>query len=93
MNNVVTSWVLDGNSIPVVWIRYNPHAYRIDGILAKMPTKERHRQLLELLNKISFENSPAVRIFYMFYDTENGSPLILSDPEYHPVVKTWVVET
>jgi hypothetical protein len=93
MNNVMTSWVIDGNSVPVAWIRYNPHAYRVDGVLAKMPTKERHSQLMELLNEISFENSKGVRVFYMFYDTENGTPVVLSDPDYHPTVKTWVVDT
>ena len=58
-----------------------------------MPTTERHSQLMELLNEISFENSQGVRVFYMFYDTENGTPVVLSDPDYHPTVKTWVVDT
>lgn len=91
MNNVVTSWILNGNSAPIAWIRYNPHAYRNNGILAKTPTKERHFQLLKLLNEISFQNSQGVRVFYMFYDTEDGVPSILSDPDYNPVVKEWVV--
>jgi hypothetical protein len=90
MNNVMTSWVIDGNSAPVVWIRYNPHAYRNNGILVKMSTQERHAQLLKLLDEISFDNSPAVRIFYMFYDIEDGTPSVLSDPDYHPEVKSWV---
>ena len=91
MNNVVTSWILEGNSTPVVWIRYNPHAYRIDGVLAKMPTKERHRKLVEFINQISFEGEPDVRIYYLFYDIDGGIPIVLSDPDFHPTVKTWVV--
>jgi len=91
MNNVVTSWILEGNSTPVVWIRYNPHAYRIDGVLAKMPTKERHRKLVEFINQISFEGEPDVRIYYLFYDIDGGIPVVLSDPDFHPTVKTWVV--
>jgi hypothetical protein len=90
MNNVITSWILAGNSAPVVWIRYNPHAYRVDGVLVKTPTKERHHRLLEFLNGISFENSAPIRVFYMFYDMENGKPAVLSDPEYHPGVESWV---
>jgi len=90
MNNVISSWVIDGSSAPVVWIRYNPHAYRINGTLVRTPTKERHEKLIKFLNEISFENVPDVRVVYMFYDMEDGAPAVISDSEYHPIVRTWV---
>lgn len=90
MNNVVTSWMLEGSDTPVVWIRYNPHTYKIDGKKQTMTHEERQKQLLNFLDDIEFDNQPQVRVYYMFYDTDGGVPRVLDDPEYQETVKSWV---
>jgi len=91
MNNVVTSWMIEGSDTPVVWIRYNPHGFKVNGVKKKMTQEERQKKLIDLLNAIEFENQPQVRVYYMFYDIDNGIPCVLSDPEYQETVKSWVV--
>jgi hypothetical protein len=91
MNNVVTSWLLEGSDTPVVWIRYNPHAFKVDGVTTRTLQESRQKSLIELLNSLEFDNQPQVRVYYMFYDTQNGKPCVLDDPEYHESVKSWVI--
>ena len=91
MNNVVTSWLLEGSDTPVVWIRYNPHAYKINGNKQTTNQDDRHKQLLVFLDALEFVNQPQVRVYYMFYDTQDGKPCVLDDPEYQETVKSWVV--
>jgi hypothetical protein len=91
MNNVVTSWLLKGSDTPVVWIRYNPHAYKINKNKQNMTQEDRQKQLLDFLNALEFVNQPQVRVYYMFYDTQDGKPCVLDDPEYQETVKSWIV--
>ena len=91
MNNVVTSWLLEGSDTPVVWIRYNPHAYKINGNKQITTQEDRHKQLLDFLDTLDFVDQPQVRVYYMFYDTQDGKPCVLDDPEYQETVKYWVV--
>jgi hypothetical protein len=92
MNNVVTSWLLGGaGDAPIVWIRYNPHGYKVNGATKKTSQDFRQKYLLDFLNALEFENHPQIRIYYMFYDTSDGIPCVLSDPEYQETVKSWVV--
>ena len=90
MNNVVTSWLLEGSETPVVWIRYNPHAYTVNGLKQKTLKVDRQKKLIDFVNTLDFENEPSVRVYYMFYDTVDGIPCVLDDPEYQESVKSWV---
>ena len=93
MNNIVSAWCLGGNSIPVVFIRYNPHAFKVDGITKRTTIGERHKKLTELLNHIkTMEPVKEVQVYYMFYDTEKGVPTVMADPDYYDEVKPWFAE-
>jgi len=94
MNNIVASWRLGGNSMPIIFIRYNPHAFKIDGETKRTTMTERHKKLTELLDRLrTTEPKRDVQIFYMFYDIELGSPKVLSDPEYYVEIKQWFAES
>jgi hypothetical protein len=80
--------MLEGSDTPVVWIRFNPHTYKIDSKKQKTTQEDRQKKLLELLNTLEFENQTQVRVYY---DTVDGKPCILDDPEYQETVKSWVV--
>ena len=47
MTRIVESLMLEGNSLPVLFVRYNPHAFRIDGVPQKVLKKDREKQLVE----------------------------------------------
>lgn len=94
MNNIVSAWCLSGNSVPVIFIRYNPHGFKVDGKTKRTQMAERHRKLIQLLDRIkTMEPVSDVQVFYMFYDCEAEIPTVLSDPDYHDAVKPWFAES
>ena len=94
MARSLESLACEGNTMPIVFIRYNPHAYQLGD--RPGPTKDRvtrEQALIDLLTGPSLldENSP-LKIVYMFYDCDkmtDGSlrPRIHSDPEYNELMK------
>lgn len=93
MNNVVSSFRLGGVETPLVFIRYNPHAFKVDGRTRRTTMVERHQKLVELLERLKMqEPGRDVQVCYMFYDVNEGVPDALSDPEYYDTVKEWFVE-
>lgn len=90
MNNIVSSWRLDGNMGPVVFVRYNPHGFKVDSKTKQTRATERHAKLMDLMNRLkTMEPDKDVQMFYMFYTTKNGLPIVLEDPEYHDEIKPW----
>lgn len=78
-----------------VWLRYNPHAFTIDGKTKKTTKKDREITLANLLK--TFEPTQPMEIVYMFYsvvseeEARNGViPEILNDPEYPITLKDCV---
>jgi len=93
MNNIVSSWRLDGISMPVVFVRYNPHGFKIDAKTKHTRTVDRHKKLIDLMNRLgTTEPHKDVQVFYMFYTIEAGSPTVLEDPDYYEEVKPWFAE-
>jgi DNA-directed RNA polymerase subunit RPC12/RpoP len=90
MNNIVSSWRLEGNMGPVVFVRYNPHGYKVDAKTKRTQTTERHKKLVDLVDRIkTMEPEKDVQVFYMFYTTESALPVVLEDPEYYDEIKPW----
>jgi hypothetical protein len=72
----------------ILFARYNPDAFRVDGVLQKVPTKVRIKRLLEFLR--SYKPTKPLEIAYLFYDTIDGNPAIFQDPEYDANMKSLV---
>ena len=90
MNNIVSSLRLGGDETPVVFIRYNPHSFKVDGATKRTARAERYTKVCELLDKIKVtEHGEHIHVFYMFYDTVSELPVVLTDPEYFDAVKEW----
>ena len=62
------------------WIRYNPHARRIDGVLRKTPTKQRLKRLVEVIE------GGTEFVEYLYYDEEEGVPTPLLRESYVAMV-------
>ena len=71
-----------GDSVPrVLWLRYNPHAYRVDGDLVSIPKVEREDWLVAFLRDAVLDEPLAIA--YAFYDSADGQLEVLDNPEYH----------
>lgn len=90
MNEVYASLLVEGNTLPLVFIRYNPHSFKINGQTTKVTDKERHTSLLNTLNIVAEMEADLkpLSVIYLFYDCDvNNCPTILSDPEYDENIK------
>ena len=95
MSRILESLRLDGNTMRVVFVRYNPHDFTVDGAAPRgRSARYRHRQLTALLLELQTEaeaelNAPSsrvadVRVFYMFYDavsdaTGRATPVVFDE--------------
>ena len=83
MAKVMTSLTIEaGDSVPrVLWLRYNPHSYRVDGDLVSIPKVEREEWLVAFLRDAVLDEPLAIA--YAFYDSAEGQLEVLDNPEYH----------
>jgi hypothetical protein len=89
MYYVYKSLMMNINIIPIVFIRYNPHGYKINGMTKRTTLEERHEKLIETIKYALTLNDNA--IIYLFYNMDNQhKPIILSDPSYDESTKLLV---
>ena len=84
MSHVMESVAVEFNCTDVprlYWLRYNPNAWRVDGELRKVPKSTREAGLVRWLQGI--EISHPVSIGYAFYDTDMGTPNVLTNPHFN----------
>ena len=76
MTQVNEALALEGNTLPIVWIRWNPDACRVNGVKMRIPQKERGAQLVRFLHALTSSSVAllpgSVSIFYLFYDRDDG---------------------
>ena len=96
MTDVYASLLVGGNERPVVWVRYNPDSFRIDGISKKITTKARLETLSQCIQ--TYVPRGPFEIAYMFYSsltkqqTEGLRPVIMDDREYAECMKPFVTK-
>lgn len=86
MARVSETLALEGNTLPIYWLRYNPGGYKVDGVRRKRGREARERALLEHIDAVDF--SKPFWVHYMFYDVVRDSLRVTLDPEYHD----WIAE-
>ena len=85
MVKIMEALALDGNTIPVVFIRYNPHGFSVDGDKVQRLQVEREKRLINLLtNKDEdvWNSSNMCTIQYMFYDIDACETKITKSDDY-----------
>lgn len=91
MMNLYEACMLDGNTQPLGFLRYNPDSYKVDGVSVKKQQKERERILLETIASWAPGQQSTMSIMYMFYDvtTVDGVsvPVIWADPAFDDNLK------
>lgn len=71
--------------LPKLFIRYNPHGYKVDGVTTRKLKRDREEALIAFLRDLpaADEDTPPLEVQYMFYDTQDGKPTVTSDPDYN----------
>jgi hypothetical protein len=90
MASVHETTVLHSDPQPVVFVRYNPDAYRVDGALQKIPKKDRMARLLQFLREIEVQPGAVyLQIYYLYYDRSecNDLPDVCYDEGFFPALK------
>lgn len=86
MAHVMEALALDGNTLPILWIRYNPNAFRIAGKLQKVLQRDREEALYEKI--VNWVPSRPMELAYMYYDIGNTGELeVFGDPSYDSYFK------
>jgi len=90
MADVHLSLTLEENTLPVLFLRYNPNSFRVDRKVCRPSKYVREKRLVEFLKTVRFDQPFAVT--YMFYDSEDGLPCVLDDPAYDQSFKQMLGE-
>jgi len=83
----------NGQTLPIVWIRFNPDVYYIDGVKQTTSNTERFDKVIELMDHmIKHQNElKPMNIIYLFYDQTDYEPNILYDKEYPEHIKENII--
>ena len=87
MSKVMESLTISGNELPILWIRYNPDAYRVNGELKKIGKSIREKKLIQHIKSLDLTGK-SLQIEYAYYDEvhKNGVsiPEVIFHEDYHP---------
>ena len=96
MADIAASLRIEGNTMRIVFLRYNPHGFEVTGRTKTTKRVTRHARLVSVLSELQNESAGSgaesdVRVFYLFYDTDSkGLPSIFADDEYDAQAKLWL---
>ena len=88
MTDVVAAIRCSGDTRKILWVRFNPDAFFVDGRRCKVLRKDKMVRLVEFLR--TSKPIKDVEIAYLFYDTTNGKPEIFAHKDYDESVKKLV---
>lgn len=88
MSDVHRSLIMEGNTIPIAFVRYNPHAFKVDAETKRTPLKVREERLVKFLNEMTFDKD--FQVSYLYYDTTEDVPTIFHDASYDATFKQLV---
>ena len=94
MAKILESLTVGGNTLLITFIRYNPCAFRINGVLQRVLKNDREAELLRVLNDASlptYDPDRELTVTYMYYDEVDGEPEVVTSDEYHPHIRECVV--
>lgn len=86
MAKITESLALGGNTLPVVFVRYNPDTFKVDGATKRVLKVEREKQLVQFLRGMQTPLKP-LSIQYMFYNCTDGVLDVVRDPDYNAEMK------
>ena len=94
MINVQSSLMLEGNTLPIMFWRFNPHNYKKNTVRQKHTVDQRVQYLVQQIQHFSSlpkEQILPLTIHYICYTMLNNKLEIMEDPEYEDCLKPCVV--
>jgi hypothetical protein len=83
MIEVKSAFIQEGNYMPLVFLRFNPDAFRIDGQIQKIKKKDRLKRYVELVKELeNSEDLMPFTVYYLYYDITDNKLNITCDTEY-----------
>lgn len=90
MNDSTACIRIGGETRKLLWIRFNPDEYKVDGVSTRTRTVDRHAALESLIR--SYKPVKDTAVVYMYYTLECGEPAVFSDADYPASFKSeWVI--
>lgn len=89
MSKIVESLFIEGNTLPIIFIRYNPNSFIVDDVHVSCLKRDRENTLIDIISDSSsniYENNRSLKILYMYYDTTDGVANVVSSNEYNPMM-------
>jgi hypothetical protein len=80
---------LGGETHKLLWLRFNPDAYQVDGSTVKTLKIDRYKQLEHVIRTHVPEKD--MEVMYLYYSTQDGFPCVISDIEYSDSFKSFVI--
>jgi hypothetical protein len=82
VSKIHTALMLEGNTLPIGVICYNPDAFSVDGVRRhKVPKRDREERQLGVIRDWRFGEPGSLEIHYMYYDGDSVAGLdIWKDP-------------
>jgi uncharacterized Zn-finger protein len=89
MMDTTASIRASGEMAKLLWIRFNPDGFKIDGKTCPTPKSERYRKLADVVR--TYVPHQDLAVMYLFYDMDEMRPTLLDDPEYSDSFKPFVI--
>lgn len=86
MSYVMESLVYSGNTLPILWLRYNPNVYRENGIKQLIRQYEREEVLVDFMR--NWTPGSDMEIKYFYYNLVDGELEIHRNEEYDDYFKS-----
>ncbi len=76
-------------TLPIVWIRYNPHSYKVNNKAVRTPKDSRINKVVTYIQTCisNKETLPTISYCYCFYDTIDNKLCVQDDPEFINEIK------
>ena len=84
MADIYLALTLEGNTLPVTFIRYNPDSYKVNGVKRETPREVREAKLIEYIQNYKQRVQQPLSIVYFYYNTTDGSLDISRNELYSP---------
>lgn len=84
-----TSLRVSGEQRPIVWIRYNPNNFYVDGTKIELSKDDREIALLDFIQ--TFVPKRETSLVYMYYDCDDyATPLVTYDDDFAIECRDWL---
>ena len=81
MMDVTTALMCSTTATPhLLWVRFNPDAFAIDGVKQRVKLADKLQALHHLI--ATYQPTMPVAVCYLFYDMLDGEPVVCADADY-----------